>query len=194
MVKRSASLWIFVFLIISLLLVLRPVQAGTLTGTLYNEDGDPMDEILVMAYTGDDPERAAALPEEISNAIKTRTDKNGNFSITIPDSITSYTLKVRVDTAYYNPLVFHNLRNEPGTHGLKDRLIATIHNSEPFWVTSDTNAKIPNTLSIDTNRWEQLKVRGKPMPIIFPETRIEPLSIGTTEEKPMEIRGFPKKK
>jgi hypothetical protein len=194
MVKRLVIVGAFFLLSISLLGAIHPVQAGTLTGMLFNEDGDPMDDITVLAYTGEDPERATALPEELARAIKTKTDKDGAFTITIPDSMRTFTLKVKVDTAYYNPLVFQNLRNEPGTRRLKDRLVATIYNSEPYWVSNDANSKNANTLSKDTNRWEQLKVRGKPMPIIFLETRIEPLTTTTTENKPMEIRGFPKKK
>ncbi len=170
------------------------VQAGTFAGQVLEDNGETMDNIVVMAYTGDDPDRYTAMPDELSRAFQARTDKDGNFSLSIPDDITSFNFKVKIDTAVYNPIVYKDIPNKIGTFTIGEPFVACTINSESFWISSDANAKVPNTLSTDTNRWEQLKVRGKLLPIYFREARIEPLTVEPVEGSQPELRGLPKRK
>jgi len=170
------------------------VHAGTFTGLVLEENGEVMDNIVVLAYTGEDPERYTALPDELSRAFQTRTDREGKFSLTIPDTIKTFTFKVKIDTAIYNPIIMKDLENRSGTYSLGEPFVACTINSENFWISSDANAKVPNTLSTDTNRWEQIKVRGKLLPIYFRETRIEPLTVEPVEGSEPELKGLPQRK
>ncbi|GEM_PF-2324940 len=195
MKKMAIPLLIIMFCTIALIISWSlPAKAGTLTGKLIDDTGEPLDGITILAYTGDDPERYSAMPEEMERAVKSKTDSNGAFSITIPDNMPSFTLKVKVDTAYYNPIIFKAVRNEPGTFQVSDTLVATMINCEEYWVSSDANSGNANTLSHYTNRWEQLKVRGKfAVPLFLPPPKIEPITVDDMKSPMPEIRGFPKR-
>jgi len=196
MMKMAATLCLALICVSALVLSWNTcAQAGTLTGKLIDDTGEPLEGINILAYTGQDPERYTAMPEELEKAIKTKTDSNGAFSLMIPDSMPSFNLKIKVDSAYFNPMLYKDVKNEPGTFRLADTLVATMINCEEYWVSSDANSGNSNTLSHYTNRWEQIKVRGKVgIPLYLPPPKIEPITVEdmTTTTMP-EIKGFPKR-
>lgn len=188
------SFTLFVFMLLSIVLFFTsPLMAGTLTGQITDDTGEAMENISVMVFQGNDPDRLNAPPEELKQAIMGRTDNSGNFSIIIPDNIDKFNFKVRLNSTFYSPIIINDISNKTGSFNLGGPMIANFPRDETFWVTSDTNSDIPGTNSIDTNRWEQLKVRGKLMPIVFPKTIIESLKSEPVEEQHPVIRGLPQK-
>ncbi|MHC9542522.1 MAG: carboxypeptidase-like regulatory domain-containing protein [Vulcanimicrobiota bacterium] len=195
MTKMAMPFWIILFCLAGLFFSMSPAaQAGTLTGKLTDDTGEPLDGISVIAYTGADPERYNAMPEELERAIKSKTDSNGAFSLTIPDSMPTFNLRIKVDTAYFNPLFYKDVKNESGTFQIAETFVATIINCEEYWVSSDANSCNSSSLSHYTNRWEQLKVRGKVgIPLFLPPPKIEPITVDDVKSPMPEIRGFPKR-
>jgi hypothetical protein len=193
-IRRMAhpALWGITFIL--LLLFTATVRAGTLTGQVIEENGEPMECVLVLGYTGNDPERPTAMPDELSLAFQARTDNSGNFSLTIPDTVKTFNLKIKIDTAIYNPIHMKGIENREGSFTIGEPFVAISINNEPFWISSDANAQVPNTLSTNTNRWEQLKVRGKLLPIYFREAKIEPLTVTANDATQPVLHGLPTRK
>ncbi|MDQ7823816.1 MAG: hypothetical protein RDV48_13540 [Candidatus Eremiobacteraeota bacterium] len=189
-VKRDSFLLIFLMIC----LLHSAAYAGTIEGTLLEDTGEPVEGIPILIYEGEDPERYTAYPDEIGKAIRGRTEKNGNFSINVPARMKTFNLKVKVDTTYYYPIELKHIPNQEGTFSLPEKLLVRFIDNEPFWVTSDDNSRNPNTLSVNTNRWEQIKARGKSIPIYFPPVKFEPLFVTPVEGKTPELRGLPVKK
>ena len=179
-----------------LLILISPsfAVAGTIKGILLDDAGESVEGITVYAYSGEDPERATALPDEKSRAVYTKTDSEGNFSIDIPETLKVFTLKVLVDPTFFRNVEVKDLQNQPGIIQLEDALVQQYLNNEAFWISNDNNAAInPGTCCINTNRWEQNKARGRGIEIHFPSPKIEPLFYNIPEEKLPEIKGLPQK-
>lgn len=189
--RMRSGLFNYFILALLILLAASPVYAGVVKGIVIDDTGVPVEGMTVYVYTGEDPERYTAMPEEKSRAIYSKTDASGNFSINVPDNIKTFNLRIKVDTTFYKDVSLNGIQNQPGVIQFRDAFIQQYGNNEQYWVSTDTNSSTPSTDSHFTNRWEQSKARGDGYYIYFPEPKIEPLRYEASGEAIPEIRGLP---